>query len=303
MATVKVSENYTKAKSGQPPTGKFNAPKEMGRNPTVKRHFSESGDSPAKHHVASKVARTASKATPATRAANVAVDRGVRKGLQSRGPVKRASRGRRTLSQRGRAVGFPASDKRTASFIGKAADHSPALLAEFFAGLVIIGLALVTRTATEKYNDVVASVMGRYTAFTAVFFILYLMGSGSKRASQAAAWFGLLIDLGLLFDATKHNVFQDLTGMITGAGLPQGTKLLSSAKPEEFFATSDIKETTVQGGVVQSGGGSPAGGSPAAPAAPAAPKVSNPVASPVTGGTATPPPRGTGGGNGGVVMV
>lgn len=270
----------------------------VGREPGEPFRYATPRTGIERSRTVQKATRVAVKVTPQGRATNAAVNTGINRGLRSKGSVSgprapatpRGGRGKgASLSRRGRSVGFPSSDKRTSGFLGKAYDHSPVLLAEFFAGVVIIAIAMITRSATEKYNDVISSIMGRYTAFTAVFFVLYLMGSGGKRSSQAAAWFGLLIDLGLLFDAVNHNVFQDLSGMVTGAGLPQGVKLLSAEKPQEFFATSDIPETTVQGGAIQAGGN--------ATAKPATPPAGNPVASPVTGGTATPPP---GSGNGGV---
>jgi hypothetical protein len=252
MATVKVSGNYSSAKSGKPPVGDFKPRQEMSRNPTVKRNFpggmtgsqasfknasSATYSKPAqKHHVASRAVKAGLKSTPATRAAST----GARRGTSARKLLPRAN-------------------QKTESFIGKAADKSPVLLAEFVAGLAIIGIAMFTRSATEKYNDVITGVIARYTAFTAVFFVLFLMASG-KRSSQAAAWFGLLIDLGLVFDAVNHNMFQDLSSFIKGTGLPPKTTLVSASKPEEFFETSDIKGTTVQAGAVQSPS-SPSGGS------------------------------------------
>ncbi len=254
MATVKVSENYARAKSGKPPVGNFRPRQEMARNPTVKRNFPASQASSAapkaKHHVASKATKAAITATPQGRAAKVA--------------SSKLSTGSKMRSKsKGLSLKAPKTDKRTQGLIGKAVDHSPLLLAEFIAGLVIIAVAMFTRTATEKYQDVMASVLARYTAFTGIFFILFLMGSGGKRASQAAAWFGLIIDLGLLFDATNHSMFEDLSAFINGSGLQNVTLTASTDKPQEFFATSDIQETTQQAGVGQS----PASGNPPASSA------------------------------------
>ena len=245
MATVKVSENYAKAKSGKPPVGNFKPRQEMARNPTVKRNFPTASSStakpPVKHHVASKAVKTGLKATPQGRAASTALK------AKSGAPTG----GKKLYKGSSFATKLPKSDKRTESFIGKAVDRSPVLLAEFIGGLVIIAVAMFTRTATEKYQDVMASTMARYTAFTGIFFILFLMGSGGKRASQAAAWFGLIIDLGLLFDATNHKMFEDLSAFINGSGLSKGTVTVSKTKPDEFFATADIKDTQQSAGVGQ----------------------------------------------------
>lgn len=253
MATVKVSENYARAKSGKPPVGNFKPRQEMSRNPTVRRNFptgsaSSSAKPPVKHHVASKAVKTGLKATPQGRAASTA--------LSAKG---KTSGGRKLYKGSSFATKLPKSDKRTSSFIGKAYNHSPLLVAEFVGGLAIIGIAMFTRTATEKYQDVMTSVVARFTAFTAIFFILFLMSAGSKRSSQAAAWFGLLIDLGLLFDATNHHMFEDLSAFINGTGLAAKTVTVSATKPEEFFATADIKDTAQQAGVGQS----PASSAPA----------------------------------------
>jgi hypothetical protein len=54
----------------------------------------------------------------------------------------------------------------------------------------------------------------RLTALTAIFFVLFLL-AGTK-AGKAAMWFGLLVDLGIVFTATTQNVFADLASAVQG---------------------------------------------------------------------------------------
>lgn len=102
---------------------------------------------------------------------------------------------------------------------------SGALFAEYFAGAFVISIGLFTKSSTDGYLPTMSKIMTRLTALTAVFFVLFLM-TGSKRGGQAAMWFGLLIDLGIVFTAAKGETFTTLADMISGKG--SGIQLTSA---------------------------------------------------------------------------
>jgi hypothetical protein len=103
---------------------------------------------------------------------------------------------------------------------------SGALFAEYFAGAFVISVSLFTKSGQDGYLPTMSKIMMRLTALTAVFFVLFLM-TGSRRGGQIAMWFGLLVDLGIIFTAAKGETFTTLSDMISGKGT--GVKLLSAS--------------------------------------------------------------------------
>jgi hypothetical protein len=110
-------------------------------------------------------------------------------------------------------------------------------VAEYVLGLLLITIITITNSAKTGYNDAMSKAMLQASALTGVFFILFLMSSG-QRASRVAAWFGVLVDLGILFTAVNSNAISDFASLVQGNGLPEAT-LLSSDKPQEFYQTSE----------------------------------------------------------------
>lgn len=149
----------------------------------------------------------------------------------SRGSAKtstgKTSSGTRTQP---RAGGVLASRKgRTwnqafSSMTGKT--NGAPLLAEYIGGVVIICLGTLTRGPSQGYTNVMSELMLRLTALTTVFFILFLL-AGSK-AGKSAVWFGLLIDLGILFTAATENVLSDTASLISNTSVGGGSTLLAS---------------------------------------------------------------------------
>jgi ABC-type multidrug transport system permease subunit len=67
----------------------------------------------------------------------------------------------------------------------------------------------------------------RITALTTVFFVLFLL-AGSK-AGKAAVWFGLLVDLGIVYTAANQNVLQNMASLLSNTAVGGGTITLTSA--------------------------------------------------------------------------
>jgi hypothetical protein len=106
--------------------------------------------------------------------------------------------------------------------MAKSGPRSGALFAEYFAGGLIICLDLFIKAPTQGYLPVMGKTIIRLTALTAVFFVLFLM-QGSRRGAQAAVWFGLLVDLGIIFTAARGQTLSSMADVISGKGLPVQT--------------------------------------------------------------------------------
>jgi hypothetical protein len=209
VATQKVSSNYARARSGRPPTGAVHDAHKAGQTPGFRQPAKAA---PEKSHVASKATRTALRSVAP----------------ESRTVVRK--------SPKTRTLKLPKADQRSTSFIKRAGNHSPALAAEFIIGLLIIVMSTVSNTAKSDYQSAMAKAMLQGSAFIAVFFVLFLMAAG-KRGSEAAAWFGALVDLGILFTAVNGNAIQDFSDLVQGKGITDA-QLLSATKVDEYYQTS-----------------------------------------------------------------
>lgn len=101
------------------------------------------------------------------------------------------------------------------------------LLAEYIGGVVLICLGTLTQGPSKGYTTVMSELLLRLTALTTVFFILFLL-AGSK-AGKAAVWFGLLVDLGIVFTAVNANVLSDTATLLSDTAVGGGTATLLSA--------------------------------------------------------------------------
>lgn len=89
------------------------------------------------------------------------------------------------------------------------------LLAEYFVGVLILCIGGLTKGPTAGYTDAMSELLLRLTALTGVFFVLFLM-TGSEQGGKAAAWMGLLVDLGILYTATKANTITAISAVMRG---------------------------------------------------------------------------------------
>jgi len=130
-----------------------------------------------------------------------------------------ASGARPTRSARAGRASTGYARKRGQAFALKSLSGpaSGALFAEYFGGAFIITIELFTKAPTEGYSTVMSRVLIRLTALTSLFFVLFLL-SGSKRGGQFAIWFGLLVDLGIVFNAARSQTFSTLSDEISGQG-------------------------------------------------------------------------------------
>lgn len=265
MAKVQVNSATAKARAGHPPgAGKIQADKLHGPGFTK-----PAAKPPEKSHVVRKAAtKTATKAvgvTPYGRAAKAVI----RQPRAASRPKPAAILPSRDRENRTHKVTLPKIDQRTSS----AGNHAPVILAEYVLAMIIIVIKTITGTAKTSYQEAMAVAMLQASALTGVFFILFLIASG-KRASKVAAWFGVLIDLGVLFTAVNANSITDFTSLVQGKGLPSGNTLLSNSSPKEFYETAtDWAETPA------SGTSAAAPTSPTSPTTPA-PKNTNPPPNP-----------------------
>ncbi len=154
--------------------------------------------------------------------------------------ARRSSGGKQAKGAKGKGVSFDLD-----SLAGKT--NGGPLLAEFAAGVIIIVLGSLTRGPSQGYLNVMSELMLRLTALTTVFFTLFLL-SGTK-GGKAAVWFGLLVDLGILFTAATENVLTQAASVV--AGTPIGGDVLTDAAvatepPPSVTLPSDQPSATAQ---------------------------------------------------------
>lgn len=121
------------------------------------------------------------------------------------------------------------------------------LLGEFVLGVVVIIWQQFSRD--NSYEDKMSEMLWRLTALTGVFFILALMASSAK-ASKVAAAFGLLIDLGILYNATSD--IKDMFNVASGQGIGSTVQLVSDTKvdppPHNILGGADPAVGTTSAG-------------------------------------------------------
>lgn len=96
------------------------------------------------------------------------------------------------------------------------------ILGEFLIGALIISSSLFTKGLNKGYLATISEITLRLSALSIVFFVLFLV-AGSEKAGKAAAWFGLLVDLGIAFTATTEGQFTTLADIFSSTGTGAGT--------------------------------------------------------------------------------
>lgn len=104
-------------------------------------------------------------------------------------------------------------DRKVQGLAGKA--NGGIILAEYVTGVFLIGTSIFTKGPDKGYLDTMSQILIRLTALSAIFFVLFLV-SGSGKAGKAAAWFGFLIDLGILFHAVSEQEIGNLASIFKG---------------------------------------------------------------------------------------
>jgi hypothetical protein len=116
--------------------------------------------------------------------------------------------------------------------MGKGGGKTGTLVAELMIGLFIIWVSVFTAT-DKQYSDRMGSALWRSTALCGVFFVLALLARGPQ-TGKVAVTFGALVDLGIVFQATKENSFKAISDVMTGKGTGEtNVQLDSDIKTEE----------------------------------------------------------------------
>jgi hypothetical protein len=142
---------------------------------------------------------------------------------------KRAPRAKRTPLTKTRT--FRAGKQAHSALIGR--ENGGVLLGEYLIGGLVIVVSVFTKGTGKGYTDTVSEILLRLSALTAAFFVLFLLANNAK-AGKAVAWFGLLIDVGIIFTAYQESEFTVLTDIIKGnpTGVDQTVLLKSTNVPE-----------------------------------------------------------------------
>lgn len=94
------------------------------------------------------------------------------------------------------------------------ANNTGKLIGEWLLGVIAICIAVPIQAANAGYQKTMTRVMYRLTALTAVFFVLALMSN--TKGGKTAVYAGLLIDLGILFDAITSGTLKGAAQIATG---------------------------------------------------------------------------------------
>lgn len=97
--------------------------------------------------------------------------------------------------------------------------YSGVLFAEYLAGALLIMLGIFV--GDDSYSTKMGRALLRLSALTAVFFVLALVASGENSGKFAAA-FGGLIDVAILFDATKSGTIKNVGSVFSGNSATAG---------------------------------------------------------------------------------
>lgn len=98
------------------------------------------------------------------------------------------------------------------------------LVAEWLVAVAMIVFGVPGQAANAGYHRAMKAVMFRLSALTAVFFVLALMSNG--KGAKAASYFGLLIDLGIAFNAVTTGTFASMNNIFGGkSDLSSGVQL------------------------------------------------------------------------------
>lgn len=112
--------------------------------------------------------------------------------------------------------GSQATKSYASNVTRRAGSYSGILLAEYLTAAILICFGAFT--GDKSYSEKMAAILLRLSALTGVFFVLSLVASGQNSGRFAAA-FGGLIDVAVLFDASKSGVIKTV-GDSLKAGSP-----------------------------------------------------------------------------------
>jgi hypothetical protein len=133
------------------------------------------------------------------------------------------------------------------------------LIAEWLLALVLISVTVPMSGSSKGYQQTITSIMLRLTGLTGIFFALALIGT-SQKAARFTIWFGLLIDLGIIYHASTSGALKATTAIFQGqsiSGSTGGAQLAADFKSTEPASQMGIPAggLTVPGTTAQPPGG------------------------------------------------
>lgn len=131
--------------------------------------------------------------------------------------------------------------------------HARVLVAEWVLGVVLIVATVPAEKGPKGYPEMVSTIMLRLSALTGIFFALSLIGT-AERVARFAMWFGLIVDLGIIFHATTTGSTKSITNVFSGKPLMNGGVTLAG----DFTSKDDPPQPTPFGSPGGSSGTSPA---------------------------------------------
>lgn len=146
-------------------------------------------------------------------------------------PARSPARSTRTTSSRRRTGRSRYS--ATSPFRARSrGSYSQMLLLEYLVAAVLILLGVFV--GTDHYAKKMSAALLRLTALTGLFFVLALVASGPG-SGKFAATFGLLIDVGVLFDSANSGHLQTIASVLKGGG---SSDTGATVEPASYETTS-----------------------------------------------------------------
>lgn len=200
--------------------------------------------------VAPRARHAAHRGQPVTRKSPAEIEVALRDKTPASGEGKPVTGGTRTKGEKAQtrpqtryigknALYTPRSSRtRYIQYLGNEGNHTSKLVGEWLGGVALICIAVPTQAANNGYVKTITKIMYRLTALTAVFFVLALLAD--TKAGKAAVYAGLLIDLGIVFDAIHSGSLKGFGNIMAGKSIMQsGTTLAADvAKPVDNFPGS-----------------------------------------------------------------
>jgi len=128
------------------------------------------------------------------------------------------------------------------------------LIAEWLLAVVLIVVTVPMSGSTKGYQATITSIMMRLTGLTGIFFALALIGT-SQKAARFPVWFGLIIDLGIIYHASASGGLKGTVALFSGQSITGGTGQGGVQLAADFTDNSSQVKGADSGPILQPTGG------------------------------------------------
>lgn len=148
-----------------------------------------------------------------------------------------------------RAGGRGGRARRASPSASGAIQHSGALIVEWILAVVLILITVPLEKQQQGYTVTISTMMLRLTGLTGIFFFLALLGT-SPTTHRFAVWFGLIIDLGIIYHAATSGSGQLISNIFNHTSTLNSST--GSVKLAADYTTGSPQNTAIPGDLLQS---------------------------------------------------